>query len=268
MSRSIVLAYHSVSPGWPSTLAVTPEHFQGQLIDLVEGGWQGATFSQIVRGEAPDDAVAVTFDDGFRAVHEHAFPIMRELGLVGTIFVPTDYVGSERPMSWPGIEKWAAGDYADDLVPVDWDELRRMRAAGWEVGSHTRSHPHLTELDDERLAEELGGSREVCEARLGAPCDALAFPYGDVDARVSKAAESAGYKAAGSMNPGPEDPFCWPRVGVYPCDQPWRFRLKTSPAVVRIRASKLGRMVDDARLLVPSGGLPLADEASAGLIAI
>ncbi len=81
MSRSIVLAYHSVSPGWPSNLAVPLSTSKDS--SSISSRWLARRHLLADRaGEAPDDAVAITFDDGYRAVHEHAFPIMRELGLV------------------------------------------------------------------------------------------------------------------------------------------------------------------------------------------
>ena len=55
--------------------------------------------------------MAITFDDGYRSVLELALPILEELGVPATLFVPTDYIGSERPMSWPGIERWTGGQH-------------------------------------------------------------------------------------------------------------------------------------------------------------
>jgi peptidoglycan/xylan/chitin deacetylase (PgdA/CDA1 family) len=120
---------------------------------------------------------------------------------------------------------------------MSWAELRRLADAGWEIGAHTRTHPHLTHVDDARLAEELRGSRADCEARLGVPCHSLAYPFGDVDARVVAATASAGFAAAGALptrltRPRPLE---WPRVGIYHVDAQWRFRLKAAPAARRVR---------------------------------
>ena len=79
---------------------------------------------------------------------------------------------------------------------MTWDRARRSsQDAGWEVGSHTRSHPRLSQVeDDAELADELEGSRRVCEERLGRPCQSIAYPYGDHDERVVAAAGRAGYR--------------------------------------------------------------------------
>ena len=79
---------------------------------------------------------------------------------------------------------------------MDWEALRRAAALGVEIGSHTRSHPHLTRLSDDDLQAELTGSREALEANLQRPCRFLAYPYGEMDERVRRAAEDAGYAAA------------------------------------------------------------------------
>jgi peptidoglycan/xylan/chitin deacetylase (PgdA/CDA1 family) len=124
---------------------------------------------------------------------------------------------------------------------MSWDQLGELAEAGWEIGSHTRTHPHLTTLDDETLREELVRSREEVEQRLGRACPTLAYPYGDHDERVVQAAGAAGYTAAGTLPgrlPRPR-PLAWPRVGVYRGDDERRFRLKVSRGMRRLRGSRL-----------------------------
>jgi peptidoglycan/xylan/chitin deacetylase (PgdA/CDA1 family) len=236
-----------VSPTWPSTLAVSPEQLRQQLEDLLSQGRRGATFTDVLRGNADRKSVAVTFDDNCRSVLEHAFPVLLEYGLPGTIFVPTDYVGSDEPMSWPGIDRWIDTEYEDELLPLGWDELRSLQDAGWEVASHTKSHPHLSQLDDDELLDELTESREMLAEEMGRPCTSIAYPYGDHDDRVARATEIAGYEGAATMKPGPPDRFKFPRVGVYPADVPWRFRTKSSPTLLRVRGSRVGQLVERQR---------------------
>ena len=247
LGAPLVLCYHAVSPDWDSTLAVTPQRLRRQLASLVRQGYRGATFAQIARGEADGKTVAVTFDDGFRSVLEHGLPVLADLGLPATIFVPTDFVGRSGPMSWSGIDHWVGGAHEEELECLSWDELRKLSKAGWEVGSHTRSHPHLPGLNDTALADELSGSREICERQIGDARVTLAYPYGDYDGRVEAAAARAGYAAAVTMDVGRARPLAWPRVGVYPIDTPWRFRLKTSRTVGRFRASRTGQFLERTR---------------------
>src|SRR4051794_5293335 len=238
MSDVLVLCYHAVSADWEADLSVGPDVLDRQLDMLRRRGYRGATFSRAVTEPPARRTVAVTFDDAYRSVIELARPILEEFGFPGSVYVPTAFAGSGQPMSWPGIDDWEGTVHERELVPMSWDELSELANAGWEVGSHTRTHPRLTELDDEGLRAELSESRAECEDELGLPCDTLAYPYGDVDGRVVAAARAAGYRQAATLPErwhGPR-PLEWPRVGVYQADAPWRFRLKASPLRRRLHA--------------------------------
>jgi peptidoglycan/xylan/chitin deacetylase (PgdA/CDA1 family) len=171
-------------------------------------------------------------------VRELALPIMRELGLPGVVFAPTRFTAGDRRASWSGVDIYLDGPHARELEVMSWEELRELQAAGWEVGSHTCSHPHLTQLDEPDLREELERSRADCERHLGTPCRSLAYPYGDTDARVIAATASAGYSAAAGLpnfhRLHPPAALNWPRVGIFQGDGAVRFGLKASPTVRRL----------------------------------
>lgn len=236
-SDLLVLCYHALSDRWNAALSTTPERFAAQLELLERRGYRGVTFTAAVTSPPRGRAVAVTFDDAFRSVSRLAEPILARLGWPATVFVPTDFAGTEQPMSWPGIDHWG-GDLKDELMPMSWDELGMLGARGWEIGSHTCSHPRLPRLDDEALDDELRRSKAVCEDRLGHPCESVAYPYGDHDSRVAAAARRAGYRAGGTLPKRlrARDPLRWPRVGVYHVDDLRRFKAKASPLVRRLRA--------------------------------
>jgi peptidoglycan/xylan/chitin deacetylase (PgdA/CDA1 family) len=223
--------------------------FEHQLQDLVERGYHGATFHQALTAPHPERTLVVTFDDGFRSVASLAEPILSRLGLVGTVFVVTSFLDGDRPLAWPGIDHWLGTPHEAELEPLSSAELDQLVAAGWEIGSHTRTHPRLTQLDDASLAAELRGSRERCERRLGRPCRSLAYPYGDVDERVVEAARGAGYESAAALPRRFEggNRLQWPRVGVYFGDGRTRFRLKASPLVRRMRSSHAWDVLDSGR---------------------
>ena len=243
----LVLCYHAVSERWPAPLSVTPAALEEQLGFLVERGYRGVTFKEAVTGRPRGKVVAVTFDDGFRSVAELAQPILERLGLPGTIFVPTTLIGG-GPLAWPGIDQWLGGEHEAELAGLTWDELRALRGRGWEIGSHTRTHPRLTELDDGRLAEELGVSRDECSAALGEPCRSLAYPYGDVDGRVVAAARAAGYSCAGALpsRHHRRQPLLWPRVGVYHGLPLGWFRRQVSRPMRALQGSPLWPLADRA----------------------
>ena len=152
-------------------------------------------------------------------------------------------------MAWQGIDQWLGGPHEPEMVCLGWDELRGLARSGWEVGSHTCSHPHLTTLDDAILARELSQSRAAVEHGIGQPCRSIAYPYGDVDARVIEATRAAGYELGASLpgRPGSTAPLDWPRVGVYHGDDMRRFKLKVSPLLLRVRGSGAWAAVAAAR---------------------
>lgn len=243
MSDLLILCYHAVDEDWPATLSVRPAALERQLTHLVQHGFRGATFTNALRGPRSRRTLVVTFDDGYRSVLEQAKPILDRLGLPGTLFVPTDWPGRTEPMAWDGIDQWLGTPHEPELRALDWDQLRGLAADGWEIGGHTCSHPHLSQVrDDDRLADELERSKAILERELDAPCTSLAYPYGDVDARVAAATERAGYAAACTIprisKPLATDRLCWPRTPIHRVDTDRRFRVKVSPVTRGVRSSR------------------------------
>jgi peptidoglycan/xylan/chitin deacetylase (PgdA/CDA1 family) len=224
--RPLVLCCHAVSETWGHELAVDPSVLEQHLTRILGRGFRPVTALEAVTSGGR--TVHVTFDDAFRSV-ELALPLLERLGVPATVFACTDYAEDGRRL--------AVGDLgADRTAPDDetstmrWDDLRGLVERGVAVGSHTVTHPHLTELSDEELDRELVTSKQQLEDELGRECATLAYPFGDEDPRVRAAAKRAGYAAAFSLTsrPLPLDPFGVPRVGVYRKDTPSRVRLKSS----------------------------------------
>jgi peptidoglycan/xylan/chitin deacetylase (PgdA/CDA1 family) len=186
------------------------------------------------------------------------FPVLERLGVPATVFVPTEYAGSQQPMAWAGMSRWLGTPFEPELECMSWDELRGLRDAGWEIGSHTRTHRDLATLTDAELDAELRGSREECEAEIGRPCRGLAYPFSSFDARVKRAAAAAGYEAALILDSEPAirpqtvplpsgtaaDPMEMLRAGIYGRDGWPRFLAKTSPAVRRARLKAGGALAN------------------------
>jgi peptidoglycan/xylan/chitin deacetylase (PgdA/CDA1 family) len=239
-SDVLVLCYHGVSEDWTSPLSVTPEALARQMEILAGKGYQGVTFTEAALVLHRGPVVAVTFDDAYTSVGELAAPILERFGFQGTVYAPTGYIGTGQPMSWDGIEEWAGGPHEQELMPMSWAQLRSLAERGWEVGSHTVTHPHLPEVSDAQLREELVSSREQCARMIETECTSIAFPYGDCDERVIEASREAGYSAVATIPFRLEQTsrFVWPRTGVFRLDSERVFRLKISPNLRRLRASK------------------------------
>ncbi len=169
MSDVLILGYHAVSESWESALSVTPANLERQLASLVRQGYRGAPFHEAVSAPSTGKTLVVTFDDAYRSVRELALPILERLDLPGTVFVPTQFAGGGRLASWPGVDVYLGGPNEHELAVMSWEELAGLTSMGWEVGSHTRSHPRLTQLEDATLMEELQGLARRLRTRARRP---------------------------------------------------------------------------------------------------
>ena len=144
-----------------------------------------------------------------------------------TVFVPVDVVG--RSPEW-GMESSAA-DATEEVMTAE--ELASLPSLV-ELGSHTLTHPHLTQLGDAELREEVTASRLRLAELASAPVTLLAFPYGDHDDRVVGACREAGYDRVFAIEPRLADPlgrdFVRGRVMVDPADGLLVFFLKSRGA--------------------------------------
>lgn len=155
------------------------------------------------------DAVAITFDDGFDNLRE-ALPALE--GLPATIFVVSEHVG--RHNDWGG----RAEPGIPHLPLMTWDDLASVGSGHVALGAHTRFHPHLTRVDDPRLVDELEEGASTIARRTGTRPSAFAYPYGDCDARVVDVVRrrfdlacTTTLRALGSA----EDPALLPRLDMF-----------------------------------------------------
>jgi len=245
MKAPYVLCYHAVSASWPARLAISESLLAKQLGILAGRGFTGLTLVDAERrraaGTLPARSLVVTFDDAYESTLR-AKPILDDLGFPATVFAVTSFPDSGRPLSWPGVEEWARGAWSAEMTPLGWDALEALAGAGWEIGSHTATHPRLPDISDDALDEELGRSRETIAARLG-NCSTIAYPYGLADGRVARAAGNAGYAAGVTLTPvhRVDEPLRRPRIGLNRRDTGLRLQTKLSPAFVSFRRTSLAR---------------------------
>jgi peptidoglycan/xylan/chitin deacetylase (PgdA/CDA1 family) len=244
----LVLCYHAVDSDWDSHLSIPEELFIAHMTALRKRAYRGLTFVEAERlrraSDLPERSVVVTFDDGYAKRMMRCKQILDTVGFPATVFVVTSFVDSGQPMCWPGVEKWAH-QTPREMQPLEWSALRELVGAGWEVGSHTVSHPVLTDLDDGALTEQLVGSRRRIVEELGA-CETIAYPYGVADERVARAAEAAGYLAGCTLKPAHrvDEPYRRPRVGLFSHDRGLRQWAKLSPTVGRLRRTRLAEALE------------------------
>ena len=184
----VALMYHDVDPappapaGGPARFTVSAASFEVMLDAIDVEGLKGCSLAE-ARAETDGSRVAITFDDGTRGQLEYAVPALLRRGMTATFFVVTDWVGCPGYMTWT--------------------ELRRIRDQGMSVQSHTKSHPHLSELGEEALRSELEESRRTIDEALQQRTTELALPGGNAPRRrLRRLLEACGYVAVANSRWG------------------------------------------------------------------
>jgi peptidoglycan/xylan/chitin deacetylase (PgdA/CDA1 family) len=202
-----ILMYHVISdpkPGAPFPDLYTPEPvFAAQMDALSHRGYHGVTLKQVDdywrKGYAlPSKPIVISFDDGYVSHYTHAAPVLQRLG-------------------WPGVLNLEINNVArpGNISP---SRVRKLVAAGWEIDSHTMTHPDLTAIGPQQLHDELVRSRAYLRSRFGVAADYFCYPAGRYNATVEAAVRKAGYRMATTTVPGlasaKGDPYALARIRV------------------------------------------------------
>ena len=123
----------------------------------------------------------------------------------------------------------------DDFLPLTWDQINEMCRSGIDFGSHTRTHPILSRVDEKTLQDEIGHSKTIIENKIQQTISGFCYPYGkgrEISVKAIQAVRSCGYKSAVTTISGynsleHEDPFLLRRVSVISSDK----RLLLEPLV-------------------------------------
>ena len=216
----VMLVYHSVVPGKGTAdwrYAISMQRFVAQLDFLASEGWTTVTMSELAKFPeryASGRTVGITFDDGF-ADNFPAFEELARRGMCASWFVVSGSLG--RPPAWQ-----SSGQPRERLLSGG--ELRQMRDAHMEIGSHTVSHVRLTEVDDARLTQELRDSKHTLEDVLGLEVPAFAYPHGAWNERCEEAVRLAGFRTACTTQTGwalrDGNPYRLRRLTVFSTDTP------------------------------------------------
>ncbi|ASP40304.1 hypothetical protein CHH28_17185 [Bacterioplanes sanyensis] len=229
-AQLVVLQYHHVSEQTPAVTSVTPAQFEQHLelieqlklpvVDLVEA------LEKIDNGDAlQEGAVAISFDDAYTSIYQHALPALEKRGWPFVVFVNTGAVdgGHQGVMSWK--------------------QLRDLQSRGAVLANHTVDHPYLlqtpTEVTlDDWLQQQIGEAQQRLKAEVGDAPKLLAYPYGEFNLEMTTWLAKHGYKAFGQQS-GPigaqSHPQALPRFpasGVYANTDTLATKLKTLPLPV------------------------------------
>jgi peptidoglycan/xylan/chitin deacetylase (PgdA/CDA1 family) len=188
-----VLAYHKVERRHElGVTRISPRRFARHIERLARLGWKTLSLGEVIacaRGErvAAANELAITFDDGYRGLREHAFPVLAAHGYRATCFVITDYAGK--------LNRWDVAYGGRRFAHLSWRDMRAWQARGIEFASHTATHPRLTRLSELGVYEELDRSRRAIGGALGVETTAVSYPFGAAGSREERVAREAGYGA-------------------------------------------------------------------------
>jgi peptidoglycan/xylan/chitin deacetylase (PgdA/CDA1 family) len=206
-----ILMYHVLAEApadapYPN-LFVAAERFRKQISYLARHGYHGVTLDRVWAHwrhctPLPRKPVVVSFDDGFASWHRVAFPVLERHGWLGTMNLALSHLN--------GID-----------VKRRW--MKKLIRAGWELDSHTLTHPDLTTLGADALRHEVAGSRRRLRRIFHVPVHFFCYPSGRYDGRVIAAVEAAGYLGAMTTIEGlatPDARYMMKRVRVNGDDTP------------------------------------------------
>lgn len=180
------------------------------------------------QGKSSERKVAITFDDAFASIVDNCFPILRKYGFTAGIFVPVKYLGR--------VPCWSSGRNCPDTdeIVMNEQQIIKLDQEGYEIFSHTVSHPVLTDISDDMLETELVDSKKTLERIIGRQVCGISYPHGAYDDRVCKAVRKAGYQIGFTIEPNlidsSTDGLRIGRTSVSPDDNLTKFKLKISGA--------------------------------------
>lgn len=192
-----------------TNLSVSPEKFDEQLAWLKNNSYQSInpddlanpnkkTLTQISYSNFKP--VILTFDDGYKDAFDNAFPLLKKYGFTAAFYIITNYVEKNNP------------NY------MSWDNIKELKKAGMNIGSHSLTHPDLEKVTDARVDSEIGESQEVLSKSLEIKITDFCYPTGKYDTRTIEALKKYGYKTAVTVKSGIADQnsnlFELPRIRV------------------------------------------------------
>jgi peptidoglycan/xylan/chitin deacetylase (PgdA/CDA1 family) len=191
-----ILMYHQIEQR-PATrpnntgVYVNPPDFAAQMRYLASSGYRAVSLGRVYdywdgRASLPSKPIVITFDDGYLSQLNNALPVLRSLGWRGSLNLTLRPNRSDR---------------------LSTEMVRTLVQAGWEVNSHTLTHPWLPALSDDALQHELVDSKREIQSRFHVAVRFFCYPFGGFNARVIRALKRAGYLAALTTRFGLAEPL-------------------------------------------------------------
>jgi peptidoglycan/xylan/chitin deacetylase (PgdA/CDA1 family) len=201
--RIPVLMYHRVGDAHnmrECKYCISQQRFAEHMSALAQSNWQAVSADDFMAWQQgqkalPKKAFLISFDDGFKGVYEHAWPVLRQYHWPAVMFLVSNLIGQND--AWSKNESTGGRTYP----LLNRTEIAEMALGGFSFHGHSRKHRDLTTLNDAELIDETEGCKTELNL-LGIPCRYFAYPYGRFSEREMSAVKAAGFEAAFSVQPG------------------------------------------------------------------
>ena len=183
-----ILCYHRFGKTCKSNLCISEKTFAKQLEYLKTNGYHTIHLSDLMeflnyKTAIPSKSVIITLDDGYQSIYKFAYPLLKRYGYTATLFIYTDFIEASRNA-------------------LTWNQLRKLKTAGFEIGSHSISHADLTKKlpheNDQtywsRITKEFINSKKIIDRELNQDTQSFAYPYGNYNQQILGLFSKAGYK--------------------------------------------------------------------------
>lgn len=191
MMLPLILAYHKVERRHElGVTRISPARFARQVERLAREGWRTLSVAELEdrltsRVGIGERELAITFDDAYRGLREHAFPVLRANGFTAICAVITEYAGR--------LNTWDVAYGGRRFAHLAWRDMRRWQGQGIEFVSHTATHRRLRWLGARDVGRELRESRLALRDALGIETTTISYPFGAAGGRERAIAAAEGY---------------------------------------------------------------------------
>lgn len=184
-----ILLYHCVDAAPQNDYWIATDEFDAQMQTLRQNDYESVSMKDVYNYETygtklPKKPVVISFDDGCKNLYTEAYPILKKHHYIAEIYLIADAVGdieSERINSGKGGDPTKLGEMGETSITeyLIWPEIKEMADNGIEFGSHSKSHPLMSELNQVNLSHELLYSKLAIAANIGKNITSFAYPFGD-----------------------------------------------------------------------------------------
>ncbi|MFC5448103.1 polysaccharide deacetylase family protein [Paenibacillus aestuarii] len=223
-----VLVYHHIDDEQQSGVTISTKLFSDQLRALKRKGYQFITMDQFKRfmskgASVPDNAVLVTFDDGYRSFYTNAYPVLKRMDIPAVNFVITKDLDDPLHSSIPSLSNEEIAQIRREDPDIEFqahsDSLHAMKD-GKPMLTNKMMRGERIETDAEFEQRVLDDTtkciRKLSDLKGAKAVDAYAYPFGSYDDQTMELLKQAGIQYSFTTKTGMAsrhtDPMQIPRI--------------------------------------------------------